>query len=55
MRVLITLQDDDKSAFTLKNNEQLKIGRDNSNDIQIKSSLTVSREHTFLFLIIPPG
>ena len=51
MRAVITLHDEDKSAFTLNNNEQLKAGRDNSNDIQIKSCSAVSREHAVLLLL----
>ena len=51
MRAVITLHDEDNSAFTLNNNEQLKAGRDNSNDIQIKSCSAVSREHAVFLLI----
>ena len=51
MRAVITLNDEDNSAFTLRNNEQLKIGRDNTNDIQIKSCKAVSREHAVILLI----
>ena len=56
MRAVITLHDEDNPAFTLNNNEQLKIeqlkiGRDNSNDIQIKSCSAVSRVHAVILLI----
>ena len=51
MRAVITLHDEDNSAFTINNNEQLKAGRDNSNDIQIKSCSAVSREHAVFLLL----
>ncbi len=42
MRAVIFLQDEYNSAFTLTNNDQLKSGRDNSNDLQIKSIFSYS-------------
>lgn len=51
MRAIITLHEEDNPAFTIKPNEQIKIGRDTTNDIQIKSSTSVSREHAVILFV----